>query len=166
MLRRDLIYSQASQPIAQHFLFKETRMRLLRALIKSQNGFLQFSNKFDPASIIETRMRFELIKNGVADRYLNLSVTLSFILRKEWESNPHESLTPNGFQNRGHHLLACPSIINLRRATESNHRCYYTNSFSKRAQQTNICLLSYFTLFLLYFLVIAHKKGAYIGAFK
>ena len=79
-LRKDLIYSQASQPIAQYFLILETRMRLLRFLIKSQNGFPQYSNKLDPVSIIETRMRFELINNGFAIRCLNHSATLSFAI--------------------------------------------------------------------------------------
>ena len=172
MLQRDLIYSQASQPIAQYFQVMETRMRLLRFLIKSQNGFPQYSNKFDTVSIIETRMRFELINNGFAIRRLNLSAILSFAIligfeyfdklntapilfvtahqryllsysilcgeqrdrtftavtqnrlagecnkpifayspqRKEWELNPHESLTPNCFQDSGHRQLACPSI--------------------------------------------------------
>ena len=32
------------------------------------------------------------------------------ILRRVWESNPHESLTPNSFQDCGHHLLAWPSF--------------------------------------------------------
>lgn len=30
--------------------------------------------------------------------------------RKERESNPHESLAPNCFQNSGHRQLACPSV--------------------------------------------------------
>lgn len=48
---KNLIYSQASQPIAQHFLY-----------------YLNF----------ETRMRFELIQNGFAVRCFYLSAILSF----------------------------------------------------------------------------------------
>lgn len=33
------------------------------------------------------------------------------MLRKKWESNPHESLTPNSFQDCGHRQLACPSLL-------------------------------------------------------
>lgn len=33
------------------------------------------------------------------------------MLWKKWELNPHESLTPNSFQDCGHHQLACSSLI-------------------------------------------------------
>lgn len=39
---------------------------------------------------------------------VRIKVTRS--LRKRWELNPHESLAPNGFQDRGHHQLACSSF--------------------------------------------------------
>ena len=80
MLFIDLIYSQVSQPIAQHFLN------------------------------LETRMRIELIKNGVAVRCLN-----------------HFS-----------------HLVQLRRIKGSNLHHFYMDLFSKQAQQTNICLLSFF----------------------
>lgn len=42
-------------------------------------------------------------KNSVADCRLTLQP--SCLSWKKWELNPHESLAPNGFQDRGHHQL-------------------------------------------------------------
>ncbi len=69
-------------------------MRLLRFPIKSQNGLKKYSNKFDPVSIIETRMRFELINNGFAVRRLHHSATLSFAIRIGFEYFDMLNTTP------------------------------------------------------------------------
>ena len=61
------------------------------------------------ALAIETRMGFEHINLSVADWCLTFQP--SCLLRKRWELNPHESLAPNGFQDRGHHPLACSSFV-------------------------------------------------------
>ena len=64
-------------------------------------------------------------------------------MRKRWESNPHESLTPNCFQDSDHRPLVCPSfkIAENKGIEPSPQRI--EDSLSRRAQQTNICLFSF-----------------------
>lgn len=90
MLKRDQIYSLASQPIAQCF---------------------------------QLRQGWELNSQKRICQSATLSIFHDY-LRKEWELNPHESLTPNGFQDRGHRQLACPSFFAHKKSI-SVRRCFY-----------------------------------------
>lgn len=150
MLRKDLSYSQASQPIAQYFQMLATRMRLLRVLIKSQNGFSQYSNKFDTVSIIETRMRFELIWNGFASRCLkpfshlvlcNTDRIRMFrqVLYWVYRSTQHDAYFL--WSSSSALLVKLPYQKAENKGIEPSSR-FSVNSLSRRAQQTSICLFS------------------------
>ena len=79
-------------------------------------------------------------------RELLIIHSLFIIKRKEWESNPHESLAPNCFQDSGHRPLACLSVFIKYFCGEQRNWTFASNYFevslSRRTQQTNICLFS------------------------
>ena len=120
-------------------------------ILSPYEKFRQTSQISNPCSIFDiptvTPMGLEPITRGLKDRYSSqLSYEVKLNQRKRWESNPHESLAPNCFQDSDHRPLACSSFyfsFEENKGIEPSPQ-QIEDSLSRRAQQTNICLFSIF----------------------